>query len=228
MDSNNEFLQTDPEKAYSEAESINRLLEKNFINPREIVNASGQQVNQLVARCSDLLARDSQDGYNSRKKVETIIGMGAGKNKSRIELVARACIFAVFLKFRYPNEFLGLVEYGSRTVPGSAPRPDSDQDMFIFIRPEKDLAILRSFNLDDTVNKYGKLILGAVPEYEYRTSADLNRSPEATQSLDPQICKDSISVFTDADSRQRFKKSYGPQLDKSQDWSILPISAMKF
>lgn len=228
MDSNNEFLQTDPEKAHSEADSINRLLVKNLINPNEIEKASGQQISQLVARCNDLLARDKQDGYDSRKKIETIIGVGDEKNKSRIEMIARACIFAVFMKFKYPNEFLGLVEYGSRTVPGSTPRPDSDQDMLIFIKPENNLVVLRPFTFDDTVNRYGKLILGVVPEYEYRTSDDLDRSPKIVQEFDPQICKDSIPVFTDLDSRKRFNSSYGPQLAKSQDWSILPISAMKF
>ncbi|MFZ3301303.1 MAG: hypothetical protein WA152_01160, partial [Microgenomates group bacterium] len=183
-----EFLQQNKEKAFQEAVFINRILDKKLINPLEIADASSQQINQLVARCDDLLTRNKQDGYDSRKKVETIIGVGETKNKSRLEMIVRACIFAIFLKFKYPNEFLGLVEYGSRTISESTPRLDSDQDILVFIKPEKDLIILRSLNLDETINKYGKLILGSVPEYEYRTSSDLDRQPEIVQQFDPQIC----------------------------------------
>jgi hypothetical protein len=228
MEFSSEISESQMYKYYSEAEAINSLIDNKIITHTEVENASEQQMEQLIARSTDLIARRSETEYRSRQKAETILGLGKDRKPPRAELVARGVVMALFLKAKYPNEFLGLDLHGSRTVSYMTPRKDSDQDMFIYIKPEDDLIVLRPLGMDETILKWGKIILGAEPEFVYRDSRSLETPPEVNAKLDPQVCSDSISIFINPQDRNKFNEAYKIQLKKPQNWNVKPIDSFKF
>ncbi len=212
----------------TEAHNIDKLVNHNLVSPKEIGNATFNQIDELAQRFDQFENMYTQEEIPEaaiRAKIESILGLGdKSKNPSRFKLKIDAFITSLYLKYQFPNTFAGLVLYGSRVNPNKTPGRFSDQDIALITNPNiksaadiplnEILFVQEAENFAQGVFKV-PVELSVIWGYDLVRYKDPNVQKGVTANY-KNIDMYSIPIIPDSSARDGFKKTFETPLRKPQ------------